>query len=201
MIISPVVKFLSEPEIIIVPDRSFYEIPFAALKDENGEYLSERFRIRIVPSLMTLKFIQDSPVDYRSQIDALIVGDPDVGQVLYKGDICNPIRLPSAAKEAAMIGQLLGVQPLLGQQATKQAVIQKIKERDSVGLVHFAAHGNAERGEIVLAPRRPTVGIPQENDYLLTMADISEIRVHSHEELRPLKKIAPGDYSETTRRR
>ena len=176
MLVTPVVKFLNEPEILIVPDRSLYEIPFAALKDENGEYLSERFRIRIVPSLMTLKLIQDSPAEYHSQSGALIVGDPDVGPVLYKGAVCNPIRLPSAAEEAHLIGLLLGAEPLLGQQATKQAVVQRI---NSVGLVHFAAHGNAERGEIVLAPPRSTTGTPQEEDYLLTMTDISQIRLRA----------------------
>lgn len=127
MLVTPVVKFLNEPEILIVPDRSLYEIPFAALKDENGEYLSERFRIRIVPSLMTLKLIQDSPAEYHSQSGALIVGDPDVGPVLYKGAVCNPIRLPSAAEEAHLIGQLLGAEPLLGLTSNKTGGSSKDK--------------------------------------------------------------------------
>lgn len=59
MIIAPVVDLLEESEIIILPDRSFYKVPFAALQDKSGRYLSETFRIRIVPSLMTLKLIQD----------------------------------------------------------------------------------------------------------------------------------------------
>ena len=40
-------------------------------------------------------------------------------------------------------------------------------------------HGNAERGEIVLAPSRSTNAIPQEEDYLLTMADISQVRLRA----------------------
>ena len=59
--IAPVADLLDEPEILIVPDRSLYKIPFAALKDENGSYLSETFRIRVVPSLTTLKLIQERP--------------------------------------------------------------------------------------------------------------------------------------------
>ena len=55
-----------------------------------------------------------------------------------------------------MIGRLLGAQPLLGQQATKQAVLHRIH---SVALIHFAAHGNAERGETTLAPQLPNSGI------------------------------------------
>ena len=179
MIIAPVVDLLDEAEVIIVPDRSLFKVPFAALEDESGKFLSENFRIRIVPSLTTLKLIQDSPADYHSQTGALIVGDPDVGEVLYKGRRETPIRLPCAREEAEMIGGLLGVQPLLGKQATKQGVLQRIH---SVSLIHFAAHGNAERGEIVLSPqpqRLTDSRFPQEEDYLLTMTDISQVRLRA----------------------
>ena len=149
MIIAPVADELEEPEIIIVPDRIFYKVPFAALKDENEKYLSETLRIRIVPSLTTLKLIEDSPADYHSQTGALIVGEPAVSRVYYKGSVEKLCPLPCARKEAEMIGGLLGSQPLLGEHATKQAVLQSIH---SVSLIHFAAHGNAERGEICPCP-------------------------------------------------
>ena len=176
MFIAPVADLLKAREIIIVPDRALYQVPFAALPDESGKYLSETFRIRIVPSLTTLKLIQDSPADYHSQTGALIVGDPDVGQVLYKGRLEGLSRLPCAGKEAEMIGRLLGVQPLLAEHATKQAVLQRIH---SVGLIHFAAHGNAERGEIALAPHGTSNRIPEEEDYLLTMSDISQVQLRA----------------------
>ena len=176
MLIAPVVDLLKAREIIIVPDRALYKVPFAALPDESGKYLSETFRIRIVPSLTTLKLIQDSPADYHSQTGALIVGDPDVGQVLYKGRLEGLSRLPCAGREAEMIGRLLGVQPLLAEHATKQAVLQRIH---SVSLIHFAAHGNAERGEIALAPQVTSNRIPEEEEYLLTMSDISQVQLRA----------------------
>ena len=176
MIIACVANFLDEPEIVIVPDRALYKVPFAALKDESEKYLSQTYRIRIVPSLSTLGLIQDSPADYHSQTGALIVGDPEVGDVLYKGRIENPCRLPSARKEAEMIAELLGAEPLLEERATKQAVLQRIP---SVSLIHFAAHGHAERGEIALAPQRPTNATPCEKDYLLTMDDISQVQLRA----------------------
>jgi len=176
MIIAPVADFLDKPEIVILPDRLLYKVPFAALKDESGNYLSESFRIRIVPSLTTLKLIQDSAADYHSQTGALIVGEPDVSEVLYKGRKERLPPLPCARREAEMIGKLLGVQPLLGKQATKQPVLQSIH---SVSLIHFAAHGNAERGEIALTPQSPINAIPSEEDYLLTMADISQVRLRA----------------------
>ena len=176
MIIAPVADYLDKPEIIIIPDRHLYKVSFAALEDKSGKCLSESYRIRIVPSLTTLKLIEDSPADYHSQSGVLIVGDPAVGEVLYKEILQRVKRLPFANKEAEMIGKLFGTQPLLGKQATKQAVLQNIL---SVSLIHFACHGDAERGEIVLAPPPLTGRKPQEEDYLLTMEDISEVKLRA----------------------
>ena len=171
MFIAPVYDLLEEPEVIIVPDRSLYKVPFAALSEKEGaEYLSETHRIRVIPSLTTLKIIQDSSEDYHSNTGALIIGNPKVHRL-------QP--LPGARKEAEMVGRLLGVPPLVEEEATKQAVIEQIS---SVSLIHFAAHGNAERGEIALSPV-PTSNSgnatqPKE-DYMLTMADVSRVKVRA----------------------
>ena len=168
--IAPVVDdLLGKPEILIFPDRSLNKIPFAALKDEKGGYLSETFRIRHSPSLTSHTLIQERPVNGCSDTSVLIVGDPDVVYVrprLYQ--------LPFARREAEMIAGLLGVQPLLGCQATKQAVLEEMR---SAGLIHFAAHGDAERGEIALAPERPVNRILHGDDFVLKMSDISEVQL------------------------
>ena len=176
IIIAPVAALQNESEIIIVPDSCMYQVPFAALTDDGRNFVSETFRLRIVPSLTTLKHIQDSPPYYHSQTGALIVGDPQVGEVIYKGRRKNMIRLPCARKEAEMIGRLLGVTPLIGDRATKQAVLQAIH---SVSLIHLAAHGDAERGEIVLSPECPADYVPREEAFLLTMEDISQIKLRA----------------------
>ena len=182
LLVNPVSDLLEEPEIIIVPDRNLYRVPFPALLNKSGKYLSERFRIRVVPSLSTLKLIHDSPADYHCQTGALVVGDPDVGVVFYNGSSTSKFTpLPAARKEAEMIARRLGVWPLIGQDATKKAVLEKLS---LVSLIHIAAHGNAERGEIALAPLHPvpkgsTTGIPLEDDYLLRMSDISKVKVRA----------------------
>ena len=103
IIIAPVASLLKQLEIIIVPDSCVYQVPFAALADEGGKYLSETCRIRIVPSLTTLKLVQDSPPDYHSQTGALIVGDPVVGEVIYKERRKNITPLPCAKGETKML--------------------------------------------------------------------------------------------------
>ena len=169
LIMAPVFQFLKGSEIVIVPDRSLYRIPFAALMDENGAYLSEKFTIRFVPSLTTLKLIQDSPANYHSQTGVLIVGDPEVGLAEFKP-------LPCAREEVKIIGRMLHVRPLTGKQATKQAVLQRMH---SVSLIHIAAHGDAERGAIALAPSQHIKGKPTGEDFVLTMSDISKVRLRA----------------------
>ena len=107
LIIAPVADLLKEPEIIIVPDSCTYQVPFAALLDEGGRYLSDKFRIRIVPSLTVLKVIQDSPSNYHCKTGALIVGEPEVREVIYKGKqmILDP--LPKA-REVSCVNTFCG---------------------------------------------------------------------------------------------
>ena len=45
--------------------------------------------------------------------------------------------------------------------------------------MHFAAHGNAERGEIALSPVLSTNRIPQEEEHLLAMSDISQVQLRA----------------------
>ena len=171
VIIAPVADRLEGSEVIVVPDRSLYKVPFAALMNEKGEFLSEKFKIRYTPSLTALKLIQDSPADYHSDTGFLIVGDPDAGTVVHQGEKITFSRLPFANEEVEMIGRLLNVHPLTGKEATKQTVLEKMH---SVGLIHIAAHGNADRGNIALAPSNP-----EKDDFLLTMSDVSKVQLRA----------------------
>lgn len=76
-----------------------------------------------------------------------------------------------------MVGRLVGVAPLIGEEATNYAVIEKI---GSESLINFTAHGIAERGEIALSsistPKSANPILSQEA-YILTMADVSQVKV------------------------
>ena len=174
MIMSSIVARIDSPEIVIVPEGPLFLIPFSALRDSSGRYLSETVRIRLIPSLTTLKLIQDSPADHHCQTGALIVGDPKVSRVNINGKVVELCPLPKAKEEAQMVSAMIGVPCLVGEQATKNEVLRRIQE---VSLVHIAAHGSAERGEIALAPNSSVTGIPKKEDIMLTMKDIAELRV------------------------
>ena len=83
-----------------------------------------------------------------------------------------------AEKEVQMIGEILQTTPLVGKQATKDEVLRRIS---SVALVHIAAHGKMETGEIALAPTttRSSSLVPVEKDYLLTMKDVLKAQIRA----------------------
>ena len=168
-VIGPIENLLDGDELIVVPDGALSKAPWAAL--------SETLRIRTVPSLTSLKVITDSPSEYHSKSGALLVGDPCLKKITDKWG--NPIykQLEYAKMEVEMIGGILKSQPLTGEDATKEAVLQRIK---SVSLVHIAAHGRPETGEIVLAPDpRWESDTPKEEDCIMKMSDIQAVKLRA----------------------
>ena len=166
-------------DLIIAPDAELHKIPFAALRDENNQTLAEKHRIRVLPSLTIMKAIFDCPANYHNQKGAVIVGDPDVGSVFLKATQKTvPItRLKHAYKEAEEIARMVGVNPLLGEEATKARFLEKLR---TAALVHIAAHGDSETGEIAFAPppkkRKPLL---DEEDVFLTMAEVQKAKVRA----------------------
>ena len=174
--IAPILDLIDSPEIIISPEPCIFLTPFASLKDDNGKYLCETVRVRLIPSLTTLKLIHDSPVDYHSQSGALIVGEPKIHRVELNGNVRKLCPLPKAREEAQMVSRLVGVPCLVGEEATKEEVLRRIQD---VSLVHIAAHGDADTGEIALAPNSSVIGVPKIEDVLLTMNDIAQVGIRA----------------------
>ena len=144
-------------QVVIVSDGPVHLIPFAALIDENGHYLAESLQVRHVPSLATAKLIMEHRVELKGGTSPLIVGDPAIPKR----------RLPCAKEEALMISKLLGVEPLIGENATKEKVLQSLEKAK---LIHIAAHGDMERGEILLASNPGSKG--KKKDYMLMLSDL-----------------------------
>ncbi|KAK3701519.1 hypothetical protein QZH41_007890 [Actinostola sp. cb2023] len=171
---------VKQEEIVFLPDGPLFKIPFAALRDpETGRYLSEMKRIRIAPSISTLKILNDRPADFYCKTGALIIGDPLVGKVMYHGQEIEINPLPMAYIEALRISELFYVELFSGKKATKAAVLEKLHQ--GVSVVHIAAHGDLQNATILLAPS-PEVRatkIPDEEDYVLTMDDVQNSQVRA----------------------
>jgi len=169
-VVGPIKDLLQGEEVIIVPDGPLGLAPYAAFVDPaDSRYLSESLRIRILPSLTTIKLIAESPESFHETSGALLVGDPNLKEITKGG---KPIlaQLPYARDEITMIGEILNTTPLTGAEATKQEVLKRMT---SVSLVHIATHGNAESGDLALAPNPGwTSKIPKKADYMLTMDEV-----------------------------
>ncbi|XP_068682610.1 tetratricopeptide repeat protein 28-like [Montipora foliosa] len=169
VLVSPIADLLQEDELVFVPDGPFCLAPFSALSDS--------VRIRAIPSLTALKVITSAPDYFESKNEALLVGDPFLKEVTWgKGEPMYK-QLPWAKKEVDMIGNLLQTMPLTGQSATKAEVLKRMK---SAALIHIAAHGDAQFGEIALAPNpKRTSQIPEEEDYMLTLSDVHAVHLQA----------------------
>ena len=169
VLVSPIADLLQEDELVFVPDGPFCLAPFSALSDS--------VRIRAIPSLTALKVIASAPDDFQSKNEALLVGDPCLNEVTWgKGEPMYK-QLPCAKKEVDMIGNLLQTMPLTGQSATKAEVLKRMK---SAALIHIAAHGDDQFGEIALAPNpERTSQILEEEDYMLTLSDVYALHLQA----------------------
>ena len=176
-IISPISNFIEDDELVIVPDGPLCLAPFAAFLDSESKYLSESMRLRFLPSLMCMKLINASPEEYHQKSGALLVGNPclEAFTTLFGENKFSP--LPFAEKEVKMIGEMLDIHPLTGKEATKAEVLKRI---GSVALVHIAAHGKIDTGEIALAPNpERKYRRPEEQDFRLTIPDVQSAKLRA----------------------
>ena len=177
LLLYPVRQHIADSQVVIVPDGPIALVPFAALVDDDGRYVAESgARIRLVPSLAAADVISKRP---RNPIrKSLIIGDPHVGKVFKDGKIIPVSRIPSAVKEANLIGRVLHCKPLTGRKATKEEFLRNVESAD---LIHIAAHGDAERGEILLAAPSGTgedQAVPVD-EVMLKMSDVETKRIQA----------------------
>ncbi|CAH3169539.1 unnamed protein product, partial [Pocillopora meandrina] len=178
IVMKPVAELIEGDELLIIPDGPLWIAPYAALKDGNSKYLCESFTIRVAPSLASLRLIADCPDDYHKSSGALLVGDPWVSEVTNSEGKKVLEQLEYAEKEVEMIGKILNITPITGRQATKREVLKRLS---SVSLVHFAAHGCPETGEIALTPDLDRIStVPTEKeDYILTIRDVLNVQLRA----------------------
>ena len=170
-------KDLIDGNKLIIPDGPLFFAPFSSLIDEHGCYLSENYSIQITPSLQSLKASMKKVHD-RNLGFALFVGNPTVGEVSLHGEVFTPSDLPNAAEEVKCVSQLFQATPILGRKAKKQVLLELL---DKASIIHIAAHGEPNSGEILLAPDRSqnsTTSSPTtEESFLLTQQDVMNISV------------------------
>ena len=148
VLIEPIERLLPknpQQRIIFVPDAELHTVPFAALRDSEGQYVIDKHTIHRVGSLQSLRslnVIANSKPDSSKATKALVVGNPIMPEVTIadsvEGTKQSLVPLPGTEKEAKAIANLLGTTPILGKDATETAITQEISK---YSIIHFATHG------------------------------------------------------------
>ena len=177
LLLAPVRKDVLGSRVVIVPDGPLALVPFAALVDDKGRYVSESLQVRLTPSLTIAKLIRERPENLSGRGRPLVLGDPAIGRIVMdSGKVISVPKLEWAKKEIDMISSWLDADLLRGKGATKENFLQKAEH---AALIHVAAHGHAQRGEILLAPSAVSQQVPHLKDILLTIADLERRRINA----------------------
>ena len=142
-------------EVLIIPHKELFDVPWAALFDsQTGQYLIQRFVLRVAPSLRVARTAADTLRDKNSRSS----GAEEKGHALVVG---NPLPtreapLPKAEVEAEFVAELLSgvgfeVHALMGQAATKADVQSKI---EGAKWAHLACHGAFGKKALMLAEKK-----------------------------------------------
>ncbi|MBD2607061.1 tetratricopeptide repeat protein [Scytonema hofmannii FACHB-248] len=181
LLINPIADLLPKnpsDRVIFIPQSSLFLVPFPALQDANGKYLIEKHTILTSPSIQVLDLTRRQRERGRrgEKGGILIVGNPTMPFVAPKiGDTPQQLQpLPGAEKEANAIASLLKTQPLIGNQATKIAVLQRLPQ---ARFIHLATHGIFDdiqglNSSIALAPS-------DKSDGLLTASEILDLKLNA----------------------
>ncbi|MEH2103519.1 MAG: CHAT domain-containing protein [Nostoc sp.] len=179
-LIKPIADILpSNPNdrVIFIPQGELFLVPFPALQYDQDKYLIEKHTILTAPSIQVLDFTSKQKRSVETlNTKYLIVGNPTMPKVVLEPE--KPpeqlISLPWAEKEAKDIASILKTKALIGKEASKTAILQKMPE---AGIIHFATHGllDDNRGlgsAIALAPSSKDNG-------LLTAEEILNLKLNA----------------------
>ncbi|MEM9218648.1 MAG: CHAT domain-containing protein [Cyanobacteria bacterium P01_F01_bin.150] len=186
LLIEPIEDLLPtdpESQLIFIPQGQLFGVPFAALKNESGQYLIEKHTVSISPAIQILDLTRkqveakESLGSFQSR-DLLLVGNPTMPNIWISPE--EPHRqlssLPGAEQEVQEIASLFETSPLVAGKATETIVKQKMP---NARIIHLATHGLLEYGNpiesgILDLPGAIALARDDGEDGLLTAAEILE---------------------------
>lgn len=148
----------------IAPNGFLHYLPFAALKDEKGRYLIERYPLFSINSTSILWVAMDRAKQSRKQTALLALGNPDG-------------TLPAAGDEVAAIAKMYpGAKLFQAASAKKQTLASQLP---ASSLVHLSTHGimnpqDSSKSYLVMADGKLTIediwGLPLNGTSLATLS-------------------------------
>ncbi|WP_293091127.1 CHAT domain-containing protein [Moorena sp. SIOASIH] len=164
LLIEPIAELLPtnpEARVTFIPHESLFLVPFPALQDASGQYLIEKHTMLTAPSIQVLD-LTNQQRQLVSGEEMLVIGNPTMPQGLPP--------LPGTETEALAIAEMFNTQALIGNQATKKAVVEQMPRAK---IIHLATHGllnDFQRlglpGAIALAPTKTDKGFLSASEIL-----------------------------------
>jgi len=165
--------------LLVIPDGSLNRVPFDALTDGKGRYVSERLSISLIPSAAVWLELKGRHMPRpglalaMAEPAAAPAAEPLVRAALGMGEASlPPLGLALQEAQSAVAAFPSGSVLLVGATATEQYL--KETNLHPFALIHFATHAlvdsvSPERSAIVLAPS------PERQDGLLQVEEISRL--------------------------
>jgi CHAT domain-containing protein/tetratricopeptide (TPR) repeat protein len=182
LLVRPIADRLPKDEsqrLIFIPHDSLLMLPFAALRsDAGGKYLIEERAILTAPSIQILNLArqQHRPIQEADYKNALVAGNPTMPSISL--DLDRPPQqlkpLPGAKQEAETIAALLNTTAIVGEEATKQAIVRKLPE---ARIVHLATHGVLDYFQGTEIPGAIALAPSDEDNGLLTAEEIAKMQL------------------------
>ncbi|HEX7153500.1 MAG TPA: CHAT domain-containing protein [Thermoanaerobaculia bacterium] len=166
-LIDPVATIVAKAHsIVVVPDPSMRQIPFAALIQSNGRYLIEDHAVMVAPSIAS--YLESLRTKRATSRAVLAVGNPLLGEGLRRLG-----SLSGAEAEAQKIAAMYPSRALLVRaDATKQRVVSALAYCD---VAHLAAHAVVALDDV--APPHLLLSESGEDDGRLSASEIAELRL------------------------
>lgn len=149
---------LTSPQLVIIPDKLLWRIPFHALSPDGQKYLIETNTISYSPSVHLLKQLLSAPPPSRRTIE------------IFANETFNNQKLAYVNAEASSIGKLFGVAPRL--RATKAEFLKRAESSD---ILHFSMHAQLDSDD----PLSSFLAFQQtaSESGRLTVADLLSVRL------------------------
>lgn len=135
-------------QLLLVLDGDLFLVPWSMLRNEDDEFLSERYSLLIMPSLHVLRSDQGTKTLRKTAshttITSLVVANPTMPNKVAKQ--ANSARAtarqlyfenPACSREASFVSELLSTRPLIGTEANKEAVLSQLS---TAQCIHFSSY-------------------------------------------------------------
>jgi hypothetical protein len=153
-----------DKEVLIIPHGDLLLVPWAALQDDEGQYLIQKHVIRVSPSLRVARAAADAVAagsQQQQERRAVVIGNPKP----TKSKELLPFSEEEARRVAGITSRTIALRQsivlLLGEDATALRVLEEMK---GASWMHFAGHATSE--SLLLAGKRE-----------LTMQQVQELKL------------------------